>query len=184
MSSSNSVQSRPSKRSLSQAFPGALDVPLALFLSAALLIYGLFTPVITIKQMIFKTDTFSVLTGIESLWHEHQKVLAVIVFVFSILFPIGKLWCLAWIWFGRFTDEARVHALRWFNHLGKWSMLDVFIVAMTIVIAKIAALVDARARVGVYIFAASIALSIIAGMRVERLASMKPADSKTKTPRG
>jgi paraquat-inducible protein A len=156
-----------SKRSLYSIHRGMLDVPLAIAISTLLLIAGLFMPIISIKQLIFKTDTFSVLTGIRSLWTEHQKILAAVVFLFSIVFPIVKLTCLTGIWFGRYTDDTRNKVLGWFDVLGKWSMLDVFIVAVTIVIAKISAVLDAHAQPGIYVFAASIALSILAGMRVE-----------------
>lgn len=167
MSETSGTPSPRPRRSLAEIHPRMLEVPLAIALSAALLGAGLFMPIISIKQLIFKTDTFSVLTGMRSLWTEHQKILAAIVFLFSIVFPIVKLTCLTGIWFGRYSDEAREKVLSWFDVLGKWSMLDVFIVAITIVIAKISAVLDARARPGIYVFAASIALSILAGMRVE-----------------
>lgn len=170
MSEPSGAPARRPKRSLSEIHPEMRDVPWVTAVSAALLAAGLFMPVISIKQLIFKTDTFSVLTGIRSLWTEHQKILAAIVFLFSIVFPIVKLTCLTGIWFGRYTDEARANVLRWFHVLGKWSMLDVFIVAVTIVVAKISAVLDARARPGIYVFAVSIALSIVAGMRVETAA--------------
>ena len=49
-------------------------------------------------------------------------------------------------------------------------MLDVFVVAITIVITKISGLVEAEAHVGIYVFAVSVILSMIATMRIEKLA--------------
>lgn len=49
-------------------------------------------------------------------------------------------------------------------------MLDVLVVAITIVITKISGLVEAEAHIGIYVFAVSVFLSMIATMRIEKLA--------------
>jgi len=46
--------------------------------------------------------------------------------------------------------------------LGKWSMLDVFVIAIIIVPIKLGALASAKAEIGIYYFGASIILAILA----------------------
>lgn len=155
--------------SLSQLYPRHFEVPLVLLTSAVLLFFGLFLPVITLKELVFWTHTFSVLTGITSLFHEKQYFLGVIIFFFSIVFPIFKLAILAIIWFSKLVEEQRASFLYWLGVLGKWSMLDVFVIAVTIVVTKISTFAEAQAETGIYFFGGSILLAMLITERIERL---------------
>ena len=157
------------KQALRQLYPHAFDVPLLLIVSSATLVLGLLLPVITLEELVFWKHTFSVLTGIQSLWQEHHYFLAVVILVFSIIFPLVKLMTLFMIWTAEMPQAQRQRILKWVGALGKWSMLDVFVVAITIVIAKIARFASAEPRVGIYFFATSIALAILVTMRIEKL---------------
>jgi len=53
---------------------------------------------------------------------------------------------------------------------GKWSMLDVFIVAVLVVAVKLAAIVQVEMRYGLYAFAASVLLTMFITARVVVLA--------------
>ena len=152
-----------------------LGVVVLLAVSAALFVAGIFLPIVTINQMVFWNNTFSVLTGIQALWKDGQPALAAIVFLFSVIFPLTKLALMFAVWLEKPGDRRRVRTVRWLGYLGKWSMLDVFVVATTIVIAKISKFMDARAQAGIYVFGASIALSILAGMWLERIVAKSAA---------
>lgn len=155
--------------SLQRSFPRRIDIPLCLCASAILLGFGLFLPVITLKELVFWTHTFSVTSGIISLFQEKQYFLGVIIFFFSIVFPIFKLSVLSAIWFSRLSEEKRKFYIHWLGILGKWSMLDVFVIAVTIVVTKISGLADAQAHVGIYLFAGSIILAMLTTEQIERL---------------
>lgn len=146
------------------------SVSLAILLTAAIgsFIGGIILPVITIDQFYFFKDTFSVLSGIEALWHEKHRWLAVIVFVFSIVFPALKLSLLTYLWMRGTRDPMREGIVRMLGWMGRWSMLDVFVVAMTIVIAKLSGFADAKARIGIYLFGSSVILTMIAAWLIER----------------
>ncbi len=148
-------------RSLGQIFPGHGGLPALIFLSACLLVAGIFMPVLTVKQ-VFMTNTFSVLSGIQNLWLEHNIILALIIFFFSIVFPTAKLVILFWIWAFPLADERRKQTIYWLKVLGKWSMLDVFVVAVTIVAVKFGLMATAEPRVGIYVFSLAIIFSMTA----------------------
>ena len=169
------------KQSLRQIYPRHYDVPVLILASLATLSEGLFLPVITLKEMVFWKHTFSVLTGIVSLVTEKHYILAVIIFLFSVIFPIFKLFMLLTIWFKKLTDEERGVYIHWLSGLGKWSMLDVFVVAMTIVIAKISGFASAKPETGIYFFATSILLAMIVTMRMEHLVHKKITDNFKKS---
>jgi len=162
---------------LSHRYSNKLDIPIILIVSAVLLVFGLFLPVISLKELIFFKSTFSVLTGIVMMFHEGFPILGAIIFLFSVCFPILKISLLLYIWFFRVPDERRSFIAYWLGILGKWSMLDVFIVALTIIITKISHLVSAEARIGIYFFGGSILLVMIGAERIDHLLKKHESNS-------
>ncbi len=150
------------------------EIPFLLLFSTVALTLGLFLPVITLKELVFWTHTFSVYTGILTLQGERQYVLAMVIFVFSILFPLLKLGTLWVLWIFNASKEKSLWLVKWLGILGKWSMLDVFVVAITIVIAKISSFASAEPRIGIYFFGSSILLAMIATMRTEKRLKQQP----------
>lgn len=155
--------------SLQTSFPKRIDIPVYLFTSAVLLGFGLFLPVITLKELVFWTHTFSVTSGILSLFQEKQYLLGVTILFFSIVFPIFKLGVLSIIWFSHLEEKRREFYVHWLGILGKWSMLDVFVIALTIVITKVSGFAEAQAHSGIYFFAGSIMLAMLTTEQIERL---------------
>ena len=156
-----------STTSLKQFYPRHYEIPALLLVSLATLTCGLFLPVITLEELVFWKHTFSVLTGIVSLWTEGYYILGLVVLLFSVIFPILKLVMLFSLWFRNLTAQQRQSYVHWLAIMGKWSMLDVFVVAITIVVAKISNFANAQARMGIYFFGISIVLAILATMRME-----------------
>jgi len=148
----------------------ALSVPVAIVGSGALLLTGLSLPLLHAQQMVFWKSEYSVWAGVVALWEQNELALAAILFFFSIVFPIVKLLGLAVIWFWKLPDAGRTRLLHWLALLGKWSMLDVFVVAILIVLVKLGPLARVAPRVGVYVFAWAILASMLTTMYVERLA--------------
>jgi paraquat-inducible protein A len=128
--------------------------------SLVLLVAGLLLPIITVRKL-WAHNIFSVLSGIVSLWEEKYYILAVIVLFFSVIFPLLKLVSLFILWFFKLQNQQRIKLLKYLEALGKWSMLDVFVVAIIIVTIKLGVLANAKAEKGIYCFAASIILAMI-----------------------
>ena len=147
-----------------------IEVPVLLSLSALLLMAGLLLPLVHVEKMMFWKNDYSVMTGVRSLWHQQQWLLAIVVFFFSILFPSLTLLVLAGIWFLPLVEDQRQRVLHWLGILGKWSMLDVFAVAILIVLVKLGPVARIDPQRGVYAFACAIVLSMITTMYVTHLA--------------
>ena len=141
-----------------------------ILVSFALLLTGLSLPLMKVEKMVFWKNEYSVLKGVNSLWEQGQYLLAAILFFFSIVFPVVKLGALGLIWNVRLAEERRQIVLRWLGALGRWSMLDVFVVAILIVLVKLGPLAKVEPQVGVYVFCAAIVLSMLTSMYVESLA--------------
>lgn len=146
-------------------------MPLLILINFILFAAGLFTPVITLHQMFVFTDTFSIYLGIYALYVEHEKFLAAVIFVFSIIFPLAKMTLLTFIWFKPLEEMSRAKCLRRLEFLGKWSMTDVFVVALMVVAAKLSGFADARARYGIIIFTSAVVLSMLLTLYMAKLAS-------------
>lgn len=166
------------KKSLCLANPYRIDILLILIVAATCLGIGLFKPVLSIQHMILFQDAFSIWEGIRILYQDKQYFLTILVFFFSIIFPIVKLVLLFVIWVFPFKESDRDFILRWLEVLGKWSMLDVFVVALIIVAAKLAVFASAEPQFGIYVFAAAIFLSMITSFLIHRVNSGQHSSSR------
>ena len=159
------------RSSLRQLHPHRWDIPLLTLLAAVLLIVGQSTPTMRVEELWgIKKDTFTIWTGIQMMLQNHYYFLGSIIFLFSVVFPYAKLIAIMVLWFKRFSPEDRVTMTRWLGVMGKWSMLDVFVVAVFIVVTEAAMFVKAHALYGIYIFGTSIAVSIVVSMLIEQIA--------------
>ena len=141
-------------------------------LVAALLLFalGIFFPFFTVTKMWVFRNAVSVVGGLITLFQEREYFLFLILTLFTLVFPTVKLSLLGVIWLEREHDLARVRRLHHrVEHLGKWSMLDVFVVAILIVTMKSAAIGQIRISIGLYLFTFSVLFTQFATMWIERL---------------
>jgi paraquat-inducible protein A len=134
---------------------------LAWFIVSAMLIAGAVLPMFTFSQFYFFNDTFSLASGIFHLLMEGELLLFLIVFSFSILMPAWKMVILYRLLHAQEGDPARRHRqLHVLSFLGKWSMLDVFVVAILVVTVKLGTIANITVHFGIYLFT----LAVIASM--------------------
>jgi paraquat-inducible protein A len=127
------------------------------------LVLGLTMPVMRLTRLYFWTDTHSILSVLSALYATGEVFLASVIFVFSIVFPVFKILYITAA--GTLTTAAPARRSRWFKRiewLGKWSMLDVLVLALLVFYAKSNDLADAVALPGIYFFAASVVLTMTA----------------------
>ncbi len=137
-------------------------VNLLLLLAAALLAVGLKLPIITIEKFYYFENTVSLLSAIGQLWQEQEWGLTLLVGGFSLVFPVIKLLLLLYIWnFENATNPTHLKHLEWLERYSKWSMLDVFVVALLVVSLKLGAMAQATVEYGLYAFAASVVLTLL-----------------------
>lgn len=148
--------------------------PASLLVAAAVTLgVGLALPVVTLRTGLAH-DSYSVLGGIVDLVRSGEVLLGLIVLAFSVLFPIAKLWLLALVYLRPFEEERRLALVRTLERLGRWSMLDVFVIAILIGSVHLGILSEASAERGIYVFAAGILLSMLATLAVQGLLGAPP----------
>ena len=142
-----------------QAYTG-----LALSLIAgAFLVHGLTSPSIEFSRFYFLTDRHSILSVIIGLWQESELFLSTILALFSVAFPILKVVTLAAASLATVvTGRIAKQILRIAVVLGRWSMLDVLVLALVIFYVKNSGLGDANTLPGIWFFAAAVVLTTLA----------------------
>jgi len=98
-----------------------------------LFILGTLAPMITLKKLFIFEEPFSLLAGLVRLFQEGEYALFGIILVFSVVFPLLKI-CLLLVLCQtmRWTQTRMRTLLHWVSVTGRWSMLDVFIVALLV----------------------------------------------------
>ena len=143
----------------------------SLMLLCAILLFavGVSVPFFDVQKFWLFTDEVSVLSGLVELARASEWFLFVIIFLFTIVFPLVKLTALGVVWWMRGSDDERADLLlRWVSQLGKWSMLDVFVVAILVVTIKSSSVARISVDLGVYLFTASVIMTQITSFRLER----------------
>lgn len=131
------------------------------------LFVGLLAPIITLKKFVLIENTFSVLGGAIELLKEGRYFLFLVITGFSVVLPLlkmGVLFRLLGIKAGK-TDNLDKY-LHWMHLYGKWSMLDVFIVAVLVVSVKLGVIASVEVRYGLYAFAVAVILTMYVTARV------------------
>ena len=151
------------------ADPVPFTLPPALFriclslvfvLSLVLLIIGIFSPTMTMRKLMVLKHTMSIASGLVSLWKNGQYGLCVLIGVFSIAFPIVKNLLLLYIvLMADWTRMSVYKTINWLERLGRWSMLDVFVVALLIIVVKLRFVAHVEVHSGVYLFTVSVLLT-------------------------
>ncbi len=122
----------------------------------------------TIRRFLFIEDTYSILLVILHLLNDGEYGLFLALLVFSVLFPAIKLLLTFRLWLrgsqGLHRDDRM---LRLLAHLGKWSMVDVLVVAFTIVVLKTGAIMDVTVHAGIFLFGLSVLLLGLATLRIQ-----------------
>jgi paraquat-inducible protein A len=81
-----------------------------------------------------------------------------------------KLLAGLFIWARLDAGAAAAHrALGFVQVLGKWSMVDVFVVALTVVAINITIVADVEVNAGIYMFCAAVFLSMVEMQLLERI---------------
>ena len=108
----------------------------------------------------------TILGGVELLIHHKSYAIAGIIFLFSIIIPLSKFTLIAWLALsiqkGSAISEHRRHFVYEMVELvGRWSMIDVFVVATLAALIQVGGLMSINPGIGVLAFAISVILTVI-----------------------
>ena len=158
-------------KSLIQNYPKqGILINLLLLVALSSLIVGVSAPLLTLEKLYFFENTVSLFSTVMELFTQQEWFLFFVIAIFSLCIPIIKIVSLILIinvsyTKGSFLDKA-LHII---EVIGKWSMLDVCVVALLLVSLKLGVLAKVDVHYGLYAFAASVLLTIFLSFWISSL---------------
>ena len=153
----------------------AMSLSIATFIS---LVYGLLNPILMVTihkkveylgDVILAFESKGIIGSITKLYGNGEFAVAFTILLFSILLPVLKSLTLTFmlvfhqsIWNNKLVS--------FFKHIGKWSMLDVFVVATFLVYftSNTGGITKAEIQVGLYFFLIYVILSMITALLTQK----------------
>jgi paraquat-inducible protein A len=138
------------------------------FLVAAVILY---IPANLLPAMhtttLFGTTRNTIIGGVAYFWTSGSPELAVLIFTVSVIIPTTKMSALAYLAYGaRRSTGADAHRLgrlyKVVERVGRWSMLDVFVIALMAGMVQFQSLAMVEAGPGAAAFGAVVVLSMLA----------------------
>ncbi|KAB0655395.1 paraquat-inducible protein A [Burkholderia territorii] len=157
---------------LHQRRPDSIKRTAALLISAALLYIPANLLPIMHATSLGRPEDDTILGGVAYFWTSGDRPLAVVVFVASVMVPMLKLGILAlqtiaahrgsgW----RPLERSRLYRI--VELIGRWSMLDIYVVALTVALVHFGSFADIRAGAGALAFCAVVVLTMLAAMQFD-----------------
>lgn len=116
-----------------------------------------------------RTEPNTIFGGVVALWESGSYPIAFIIFFASIIVPIAKLVILAWLNYTVQTGdssrpEARIKLYRVTEFIGRWSMIDVFVVAVLVALIQLGNTISIFPGPAALAFCAVVFITMIAAM--------------------
>jgi paraquat-inducible protein A len=152
----NCLLERPRKQSIERTF--------ALSLAGLILMFPAnLMPLVGIKILGNAKDG-TLWSGVVALFNEHMWVVATLVFLSSILFPLLNvalsLLISAHLYFNK-PNRYLARWMHWMQHMDEWAMLEVYMLGIIVACVKLSATSELKFDFGLYAF---VALLIVTGM--------------------
>ncbi len=124
---------------------------------------------ITYTRFLGKETESTILGGVVTLWEHGSEPIAMIIFVASVLVPLGKMLVLAWlclsVQFGsRFVLRQKTKLYRVTEFVGRWSMIDVFVVSILVALIQLGNVMTILPGVAALAFAAMVVTTMLAAL--------------------
>ncbi len=143
------------------------------------LLFGLTTPIMMVTihkeveylgDVVLSFESKGVIGSVVKLYENGDIVVALVITLFSVLIPSIKVLSLAFV--SLFMQSRFAHGLvMFFKMLGKWSMVDVFVVATFLVYLTVdkGEISRAEVEVGLYFFLAYVIVSMLVSFSADKM---------------
>jgi paraquat-inducible protein A len=123
-------------------------------------------PVMTVTSL-GKAQSDTILSGVIYLLHHGMWPLALVVFIASVFVPLMKLVILVFLMVSlhrrsRWRPLERTRLYRITEAIGRWSMVDIYVVTILVALVKLGNLATIEARPGAVFFGAVVVLTMVA----------------------
>lgn len=111
----------------------------------------------------------TIIGGVVQLLQMGSWPVAAVIFVASVIVPVGKLFALSWLCLavrrsGELRAQSRTRLYRLTEFIGRWSMVDVFVVAILVALIRAGSLMSITPGPAALAFGAVVVLTMLAAM--------------------
>ena len=149
--------------------PNSLARTWALLITAAILyIPANVLPIMTVSSL-GQGDPSTIMSGVIQLVQHGMLPIAAVVFIASIVVPTFKLVGIALLLFSvqrhqPLSARQRIWMYRFIEFIGRWSMLDIFVIAILVAVVNFGRLASVEANLGAIAFASVVILTMLAAV--------------------
>ena len=121
-------------------------------------------------RLLGNDSSSTIIGGAIELWVHGSYPIAAVIFVASVLIPLAKFCCMFWLCFSvRQTQQAlmRTKIYRVVEFIGRWSMIDVFVVAVLVAMLQIGNLITIIPGPAAAAFCCSVILTMLAAQHFD-----------------
>ncbi len=152
---------------LHDRLPNSLQRTWALVFAAAVLYIPANVYPIMTTTYLGNSDPSNIISGVVELWHGGSAPVAVIIFIASILVPVGKLIALVWLCLAARRGSGnrafvRTRLYRVVEFIGRWSMVDIFVVSILTALIRAGALMSITPGPAALAFAGVVIVTMLA----------------------
>lgn len=154
------------------------------FLIAAAILYipANVLPVLETGSL-FESQSDTILSGVIHLWHTGSWLLAVVVFVASIVIPAAKITSLGFLLLSAqrrstWRPDQRARLYRATHYIGRWSMVDIFVGATLVALVQFKAFASIVPGPGAVFFAAVVIFTMSSSMSFDPRLTWDPLDDR------
>jgi paraquat-inducible protein A len=149
--------------------PDSIGRTWALIIAALVLYVPANVLPVTITRSLFGVQSDTIMSGVAYFWNTGSYDLAVIIFTASIFVPLAKLLTLSFLTLLaqrriRWDPVQCTRLYRMVEFIGKWSMLDVFVVALLATLVNFSTLAAISAGPGAIAFASVVVITMFAAL--------------------
>jgi len=155
---------------------------LALLITSIMLYFPANMLPIMITSLLGDDMPSTIIAGVVLLWSDGSYPVALVIFIASIMVPTLKMIAIAWLCWdanghGK-RDSERMHLIyEVVEFVGRWSMIDVFVIAVLSALVRIGGLMNIYPAIGAVMFALVVILTMFAAMTFDpRLSWDRAAD--------
>ncbi|ACT06535.1 integral membrane protein, PqiA family [Dickeya chrysanthemi Ech1591] len=147
----------------------SLQWTLALLLTSVLLYVPANLMPIMVTEALGHHVTSTIMSGVILLWDSGSWPVALVIFIASIMVPTLKMLAMGWLCWcahgSRRYDTERLHRVyEVVEFVGRWSMIDVFVIAVLSAMVRMGRLMSIYPAIGAVLFATVVILTMIAAM--------------------
>lgn len=149
----------------------SLQWTMALLITSFLLYIPANLMPIMITEALGSKITSTIMAGVILLWSEGSYPVALVIFIASIMVPSLKMMAIGWLcWDANSKGEAhhdseRMHKIyEVVEFVGRWSMIDVFVIAVLSALVRMGQLMNIYPATGALLFAIVVILTMFAAM--------------------